>query len=210
MHAFCSTNDGIDRTKTRICTIARVARRNLDCSYVYHVDDGENQHVAERDEVGASLNGAEDRPETGPQSFVSGMQGSLGEGGNGAQQGDGGGTPSPPPTISLPKGGGAIRGMGEKFVANPVTGTGSMTIPIAVSPGRSGLSSQLSLTYDSGASNGAFSFGWSLSVAPTTGRPTRPCHGATTRMSRTCPSSPARAREACCRCTNDGIDAHEQ
>jgi hypothetical protein len=38
------------------------------------------------------------------------------------------------PTISLPKGGGAIRGMGEKFAANPVTGTGSMTVPIATSP----------------------------------------------------------------------------
>ena len=30
-----------------------------------------------------------------------------------------------PPSISLPKGGGAIRGMGEKFAANPATGTGS-------------------------------------------------------------------------------------
>ena len=28
-----------------------------------------------------------------------------------------------PPAISLPKGGGAIRGIGEKFAANPVTGT---------------------------------------------------------------------------------------
>ena len=35
------------------------------------------------------------------------------------------------PSISLPKGGGAIRGMGEKFAANPVTGTGSMSVPIA-------------------------------------------------------------------------------
>ena len=39
------------------------------------------------------------------------------------------------PTVSLPKGGGAIRGIGEKFAANPVTGTGSMTVPIATSPG---------------------------------------------------------------------------
>jgi hypothetical protein len=31
------------------------------------------------------------------------------------------------PQIALPKGGGAIRGIGEKFSANPVTGTGSMT-----------------------------------------------------------------------------------
>jgi hypothetical protein len=29
------------------------------------------------------------------------------------------------PRVELPKGGGAIRGIGEKFVANPVSGTGS-------------------------------------------------------------------------------------
>jgi hypothetical protein len=68
------------------------------------------------------------------------------------------------PSISLPKGGGAIRGMGEKFAANPVTGTGSMSVPIATSPGRSGLGPQLSLSYDSGAGNGPFGFGWSLSL----------------------------------------------
>src|SRR5262245_326929 len=66
------------------------------------------------------------------------------------------------PVISLPKGGGAIRGMGEKFAANPVTGTGSMSVPIATSPGRSGFGPQLSLSYDSGAGNGPFGFGWSL------------------------------------------------
>ena len=66
--------------------------------------------------------------------------------------------------ISLPKGGGAIRGMGEKFAANPVTGTGSMTVPIATSPGRCGFGPQLSLSYDSGAGNGPFGFGWSLSL----------------------------------------------
>jgi hypothetical protein len=69
-----------------------------------------------------------------------------------------------PPSISLPKGGGAIRGMGEKFAANPVTGTGSLTVPIATSPGRSGFGPQLSLSYDSGAGNGPFGFGWSLSL----------------------------------------------
>ncbi|TXH36059.1 MAG: toxin [Burkholderiaceae bacterium] len=68
------------------------------------------------------------------------------------------------PAISLPKGGGAIRGIGEKFAANPVTGTGSMSVPIATSPGRSGFGPQLSLTYDSGAGNGPFGFGWSLSL----------------------------------------------
>ena len=62
------------------------------------------------------------------------------------------------PVVSLPKGGGAIRGIGEKFAANPVTGTGSLTVPIATSPGRSGFGPQLSLTYDSGSGNGPFGF----------------------------------------------------
>src|SRR5215204_3517705 len=69
------------------------------------------------------------------------------------------------PSISLPKGGGAIRGIGEKFAANPVTGTGSLSVPLAVSPGRSGFGPQLSLSYDSGAGNGPFGFGWNLSLA---------------------------------------------
>src|SRR4051794_35562023 len=69
-----------------------------------------------------------------------------------------------PPQVTLPKGGGAIRGIGEKFGANPVTGTGSMSVPIAVSPGRSGFGPQLTLSYDSGAGNGPFGFGWSLSL----------------------------------------------
>ena len=68
------------------------------------------------------------------------------------------------PTISLPKGGGAIRGIGEKFAANPVAGMASMTVPIAVSPGRAGFAPQLSLSYSSGSGNGPFGFGWSLSI----------------------------------------------
>jgi len=68
------------------------------------------------------------------------------------------------PSVSLPKGGGAIRGIGEKFAANPVSGAGSLTIPIAVSPGRTQFSPHLSLTYDSTAGNGPFGFGWHLST----------------------------------------------
>ena len=68
------------------------------------------------------------------------------------------------PAVAVPKGGGAIRGIGEKFAANPVTGTASMSVPIATSPGRSGFGPQLSLSYDSGAGNGPFGFGWSLSL----------------------------------------------
>jgi Salmonella virulence plasmid 65kDa B protein len=68
------------------------------------------------------------------------------------------------PAITLPKGGGAIHGMGEKFAANPVTGTGIMVLLIATSPGRSGFGLQLSLSYDSGAGNGLFCLGWVLSL----------------------------------------------
>jgi len=68
------------------------------------------------------------------------------------------------PSISLPRGGGAIRGIGEKFTANPVSGTGTMNVPIVTSPARSEFGLQLSLTYDSGAGNGPFGLGWSLSL----------------------------------------------
>ncbi len=68
------------------------------------------------------------------------------------------------PAPELPKGGGAIRGIGEKFSANTFTGTGSLTVPIAVTPGRSGFHPGLSLTYDSGGGNGPFGLGWRLSV----------------------------------------------
>ena len=68
------------------------------------------------------------------------------------------------PTPALPKGGGAIRGIGEKFSANPVTGTASLQIPIAASPGRAGFHPELALSYDSGAGNGPFGHGWQLSI----------------------------------------------
>src|SRR6266446_5985186 len=64
-----------------------------------------------------------------------------------------------------------MRGIGEKFGANPVTGTSSMTVPIATSPGRSGFGPQLSLSYDSGAGNSPFGLGWNLSL-PTITRKT--------------------------------------
>lgn len=76
------------------------------------------------------------------------------------------------PSINIPKGGGAISGIGEKFQANPVTGTGSMSIPIAVSPGRNGFSPQLALAYDSGAGNTEFGIGWSVG-APSISRKTQ-------------------------------------
>lgn len=69
-----------------------------------------------------------------------------------------------PPKIELPKGGGAIRGIGEKFETNAATGTGKMTIPLGLTAGRSGCTPSHSLAYDSGAGNGPFGIGWSLSL----------------------------------------------
>jgi RHS repeat-associated protein len=68
------------------------------------------------------------------------------------------------PSLSLPKGGGAIRGIGEKFAVDAATGSGSMSVPIAASTGRSGFGPQLSVSYSSGSGNGPFGFGWTLSL----------------------------------------------
>jgi hypothetical protein len=68
------------------------------------------------------------------------------------------------PSISLPKGSGAIRGVGEKFAANPFTGTCSMTVPLMTSPGQSGVGPQLSMSYDFGSGKDPFGWGWSPSV----------------------------------------------
>ncbi|MEM8937852.1 MAG: SpvB/TcaC N-terminal domain-containing protein, partial [Bacteroidota bacterium] len=62
------------------------------------------------------------------------------------------------------RGGYKLAGALEKFEVNPVTGTGSLRIPLAVSPGRSGFSPQLALSYDSGAGNGPFGLGWGMGV----------------------------------------------
>jgi RHS repeat-associated protein len=64
------------------------------------------------------------------------------------------------PNVTLPKGGGAIESIGEKFKVNAATGTGQMSIPLPLSHGR--FSPQLELSYDSGSGNGPFGFGWSL------------------------------------------------
>jgi RHS repeat-associated protein len=66
--------------------------------------------------------------------------------------------------ISLPKGGGALQGIGEKFSPDLHTGTGNFTVPIALPSGRSGFQPQLQLVYSTGNGNSAFGLGWGLSV----------------------------------------------
>ena len=67
------------------------------------------------------------------------------------------------PSISLPKGGGAIKGIDEKFSVNAVNGTASFSLPLPFSPAR-GASPSLSLSYSSGAGNGIFGLGWNISL----------------------------------------------
>jgi hypothetical protein len=79
--------------------------------------------------------------------------------------------PSMLPAITTPKGGGAIRGIGEKFSVNAATGTSSLSVPLPVSPGRNGFGPAVELSYDSGHGNGPFGLGFALSV-PTITRKT--------------------------------------
>jgi len=79
--------------------------------------------------------------------------------------------PSMLPALSLPKGGGAIRGIGEKFSVAAATGTASLSVPLPASPGRSGFGPAAALGYDSGHGNGPFGLGFALAV-PTITRKT--------------------------------------
>ena len=72
------------------------------------------------------------------------------------------------PSISLPTGGGAIRGIDEKLSVNPATGTASLNLPIFATPDRADFFPKLSLSYDSGSGNGPFGLGWTLSVPAVT------------------------------------------
>jgi hypothetical protein len=80
--------------------------------------------------------------------------------------------------ISLPKGGGALKGLGEKFQPDLHTGTGNFSVPIAVPPGRNGFQPQLTLTYSTGNGNGPFGLGWNLGIPCVTRKTSQgiPCY----------------------------------
>ncbi|MBK7503120.1 MAG: hypothetical protein IPI14_11290 [Polaromonas sp.] len=67
-------------------------------------------------------------------------------------------------SINLPNGGGAIRGISEKFSTNPVSGTASLTVPLPISVARN-FQPDLALSYDSGSGNSAFGLGWNINVS---------------------------------------------
>jgi RHS repeat-associated protein len=97
--------------------------------------------------------------------------------GNGRPPAEGGLPPLP--SVSLPRGGGAIRGIGEKLSVSPATGTANLTVPVVTSNGRAGFGPALSLSYDSGSGNGPFGLGWSMSLPAITRKTDKglPCYG---------------------------------
>lgn len=65
--------------------------------------------------------------------------------------------------VSLPKGGGAIQGLGETFQPDEFSGTANLSLPIFASPCRD-FTPQLQLAYSSGNGNGPWGLGFSLSL----------------------------------------------
>ena len=68
------------------------------------------------------------------------------------------------PALALPKGGGALRGIDEKFSVNAVNGTASVEIPLPLSPGRGGFTPALGISYNSGGGNSECGLGWGLGL----------------------------------------------
>lgn len=66
--------------------------------------------------------------------------------------------------IAFPKGGGAVKGLGDSFRTNLFSGAGTCSIPVPVTPAR-GFEPKLDIVYSSGAGNGIFGLGFSLSLS---------------------------------------------
>jgi len=75
-----------------------------------------------------------------------------------------------PPPISLPKGGGAIRSIDEKFRVNASNGTSGCSIPFPFSASRNEFVPAQTLEYNSGSGNGVFGMGWNATPASITRR----------------------------------------
>lgn len=66
------------------------------------------------------------------------------------------------PSISLPKGGGALKNIDEKFEVNAVNGTAGFSVPLPFSKTRSDFIPAVTLSYNSGSGNSEFGLGWNL------------------------------------------------
>jgi RHS repeat-associated protein len=80
---------------------------------------------------------------------------------------------APDQIITLPSGGGAVRGLGETFAPDLQTGTGNLTIPLELPPGRAGMHPRLDLAYSTGLGNGPVGLGWHIKT-PGVARKTSP------------------------------------
>ncbi|HTR29715.1 MAG TPA: SpvB/TcaC N-terminal domain-containing protein [Puia sp.] len=68
------------------------------------------------------------------------------------------------PSISIPKGGGALKSTDEKFQVNAANGTASFNIAIPLSKSRTDFAPSLSLNYNSGGGNSPFGLGWNINL----------------------------------------------
>jgi RHS repeat-associated protein len=66
------------------------------------------------------------------------------------------------PMVELPKGGGALKSIDEKFQVNAANGTVSFSVALPLSKTRRDFAPALSLGYNSGSGNSVFGLGWSL------------------------------------------------
>jgi RHS repeat-associated protein len=64
--------------------------------------------------------------------------------------------------LSLPQGGGAVRGLGDRFQPDLLRGSGNFSIPISALRGPNDLQPSLGLRYSTGAGNGPLGLGWRL------------------------------------------------
>lgn len=64
----------------------------------------------------------------------------------------------------MPKGGGALKGIDEKFEVNAANGSAGFSVPLPITPARNGFAPALSLAYNSGGGNSVFGLGWSVGL----------------------------------------------
>lgn len=64
----------------------------------------------------------------------------------------------------IPRGGGAVRSIGETFQPNLAMGGGSYRVPLEMPSGPGGRSPRVDLLYNTGFGNGPFGLGWTLSI----------------------------------------------
>jgi len=69
------------------------------------------------------------------------------------------------PKVTLPKSGGSIRSIDEKFSVNAANGTAGCNIPFPFSASRNSFMPSLGLSYSSGSGNSEFGLGWNAAPA---------------------------------------------